>query len=573
MATATHQAQLAAWDSALQTGDPGRIALTARALAEAKSTVDTDFRFVVHDYLWRPTGEIGGDLIEASGTDPRNTVPTARITLKGDSTLIDQFMGCKRTLVGLTVETAAQRYAFYTKVHRYKYEKGSWTGNVEARGIWDVLNYLVIWPTWYLPLQAQPLSHAIFVWGLQTVLESMVAECSMRIQSGWNEFLNNALSGNLDTRTWFAAILQALERDGLSTDTFGRMLKTPVYVQRTNPFLDTSPFAARTVRMETCGEVIRDITRAYGVDTRMDLWLPGDPQPDEWANLDRPAYVFSTRDRSQIEGPTKTVLDSTIRTVIDLGGSTLGGIFGNLFREIPGMDGQFDSPALGFNFVPPWAILVAPEPGEDSSIISCEIADHTPDGWQHIIGGRSPKWLNDLMNAYYAWLIDALQIVLGFTGVPSDLLAGFLNNSFLAFQMVQHYDRRDEVGPYHPAIERFHATSSAPYNVETMFAFVNALFDSAGHTSAQVVFRNGEQLALGRDIWRGGLMSLVYMGRRKMITDYIENTMWRITPDEREVMVQLGDGRRDEAPLAKVQRMITEAFSIINIVTLAPQSS
>lgn len=177
------------------------------------------------------------------------------------------------------------------------------------------------------------------------------------------------------------------------------------------------------------------------------------------------------------------------------------------------------------------------------------------------------------MNATYAWLIDSLTIVLGVSGIPSDLLSGFLNNSFFAFQMVQHYDRRGEVGPFHPAIERFHATASAPYNVETMFAFINALFDSRGYTAATVTFRNGDQYALNRDIHRGGLMSLVYRNRRRMVTDYVEGVMWRITDTEREVLVQLGDGRRDEAPLAKHQRLITEAFSIINVLTLAPQSS
>ncbi len=176
------------------------------------------------------------------------------------------------------------------------------------------------------------------------------------------------------------------------------------------------------------------------------------------------------------------------------------------------------------------------------------------------------------MNATFAWLIDSIMIVIGFSGIPSDLLAGFLNNAFLAFQLVQHYDRRDQVGPYHPAIERFHATASAPYNIETTFAFINALFDSQGHTTAKVTFRNGDQYALGRDIFRGGLFSLVYFGRRKMVTDYIENVLWRITPEERTVTVQMGDGRRDEAPLAKHQRFISAVFESINSLTLAPQS-
>ncbi|BDY31418.1 Gp37-like protein [Mycolicibacterium mageritense] len=559
------------WRTAIQSGDIGRIAKTARSLAIKKSKVDTEFTFTVCDKFWTPIGSVGNELMEASGSDPWNDCPTARLVHKGDSPVTQLFMDCRDTMVGLEVETAGLRYNFYVKSHDYDYKEGAYTGTVEARGIWDILNYYVIWPSWWLPIQAQPFSHAVFIWALQTCIENMVSECAIRLQSGWMEFINNGLSLNPDIRAWFGTVLQALQRDGLSPDTFGRMLKTPTYVQRTNPFLDTSPLCAKTVRMETVGTVIKDVTRSYGVDTRMDLWRPGDPQPDKWANLDQPTYVFSTRDRSQIEGPTKTVLDSVLRTVVDLGGS-LGGIFKPIVQQVPGMDGVFYAPSLGVNFEQPYAYVVAPEPGEDSSIIACKIRNQTPEGWQHIIGGRSPKWLNDLMNATFAWLIDSLMIVIGFTGIPSDLLSGFLNNSFLAFQLIQVYDRRDEVGPYHPAIERFYPTASAPYNIETVFAFINAIFDSMGYTTAQVTFRNGDQYALGRDIFKGGLMSLVYFGRRRMITDYIKNTMWRITPDERTVTVTMGDLRRVEAPLGHFQRFLTGAFEAISVLTLSPQS-
>ncbi|AZF95085.1 minor tail protein [Mycobacterium phage Zerg] len=562
--------ETAAWQSALQSGDPNRIARTARALTERKSKVDTSFRFTVCDKFWQPMGAVGGDLIEASGADPRNDVETGRIVLKGNSPLIPLFMDCKKTMVGVIVETAGLRYAFYTKNHTFEYRDSAWTGTAELRGIRDLLNYYVIWPSWWLPIQAQPFSHAVFVWALQTVVENMVAECALRLQSGWLEFINNGLSLNPDIRAWFGTVLQALSRDGLSVQAFTRMLRTPVYVSRTNPLLDTSPMVARTVRMETVQAVIKDVTQSYGVDTRMDLWLPGDPQPDRWANLDQPTYVFSTVDRSQITGPTKTVLDSVLRTTIDLGGS-LGDIFKPVIKQVPGMDGVFYAPALGVDFEQPYAYFVAPEPGEDTGIDACTITDHTPEGWQHIIGGRSPKWLNDLMNATFAWLIDSLMIVVGFTGIPSDLLSGFLNNSFLAFQLIQHYDRRDEVGPYHPAIERFYPTASAPYNIETVFAFINALFDSQGKTTATVQFRNGAQYALGRDVFRGGLMSLVFMSRTRMVTDYIENVMWRVTQDEQKVLLQMGDGRKSEAPLAKHQRFITGIFETLSVLTLSPQ--
>ncbi|AGI12965.1 minor tail protein [Mycobacterium phage Butters] len=568
---AASSTDLEVWRAAIQSGNPYHIATTARRLTEKKSKVDTEFRFTVCDKMWQPIGYVGNDLMEGSGASPWNDTPTSRLVLKGNSPLIPMFMDCRNTLVGVIVETAGIREAFYTKVHRYRYENSEWTGTVELRGIWDILNYYVIWPSWWLPIQAQPFSHAVFMWALQTVLENMVAECAIRLQSGWLEFINNGLSLNPQLKAWLGTVLQALKRDGLSVDTFTRMLRTPMYVKRTNPFLDTSPMAAETVRMETVGTVIKRITRPYGVTASVDLFLPGDPQPDQWVNLDQPTYVFSTRDGSQIEGPTKTVADSVIRTVIDLGGA-LGGIFKPVIKQVPGMEGVFYAPRLGVDFEQPYAYVVAPEPGEDSSIISCEIADHTPEGWQHIIGGRSPKWLNDLLNATFAWAIDSLMIAVGFTGIPSDLLSGFLNNAFLAFQLIQHYERRDEVGPYHPAIERMHATASAPYNVETVFAFINALFDSQGHTTAQVTFRNGDQYALGRDIFKGGLMSLVYLARTRMITDYVTNYMWRVTPDEQAVTVQLGDGRRDEPTLAKYQRFITEAFEAINSLTLAPQS-
>jgi hypothetical protein len=176
------------------------------------------------------------------------------------------------------------------------------------------------------------------------------------------------------------------------------------------------------------------------------------------------------------------------------------------------------------------------------------------------------------MNTTFSWIIDSISILIGITGIPSDLLSGFLNDTFLAFQLLENYVRRNAVGPYHPAIEVFHATSSAPYNIETEFAFINAFWDSRGWTCAQLTFRNGVVYTLGRDVFRGQLASVVYMGRTKMITDYVDNIMWRIDTKTRDVMIQVGDGKALEAPLARQQRLITGIMEAINVWTLAPQS-
>ena len=534
-----------------------------------------EFFITVYDKMWNPIGA-AGDFIESSGTDPRNNLPSGTLKLKGSDPLIPAMMNCRTTMVGVTVETQGLRFPFYVDTHEYLFEKNQWTGTANLLGIWDILNYLQVWPDWTLPIQTQVLSHAVFIGPICTCIESMIAEEALRIQSGMWEWINTMSEINPDIRGWFGTYLQA-QANGFSLQ---EMLKTPIYVVRHNPLLDTSPLIARTVRMESCGAVIKDVTRAYGVDVRVDLWLPGDPQPDEWTatipalTLDQPTYVVTVKDRSQVTGPTGTVIDSVIRTVVDLEGSMLGNVLDPLLNP----QGEYHpewmpiAPALGVNFVPPWVLLIAPEPGDAGSVESCKIVDHTPKGWQHIIGGRSPKWLNDLINALLSWLVDSITILIGVTGIPSDLLSGFLNNSFLAFELVEHYQRRSEVGPYHPAIEVMHATSSAPYNVETVFGFVNALWDSRGWTCAQTTFRNGEVYTLGRDLYRGSLASVAYLGRTRLYTDYVDNVMWRIDQKTRDVMVQIGDGKAIESPLGKHQRFISGILEAINVLTLAPQS-
>ena len=544
-------------------GDLLSRATAATTLADGKSVIDNSWNVEIHDKFWVPIGAIGEDLIELTGTDPRNNLPSGTLKIKGDSEHIITFMSCTETMVGITVETGGLRFAYYVKDFDYEFKEGEWTGIATLAGIWDILNFMQIWPMPILPIQAQIPSHAIFIWALCTVVETMVSECALRLQSGIWEFVNNALSLNPDIRAWFGNLLQ-------SNGNIFQALKTPVYVVHTNALLDGSPLVAKTVRMESCGTVIADVTKAYGVDCRMDLWLPGDDQPDQWADLDQPTYVFTAKDRSQIEGPTKTVVDSVLRTVVDLGSSVFGEIFG--INEVDSMSGVFEAPGLGVNFVPPWAVLIAPEPHERGSVLDCKLSFHTQQGWQHIIGGRSPKWLNDFLNATFAWLIDSISILIGFTGIPSNLLEGFLNNAFLAFQLIEVYERRNKAGPYHPAVETFTATQSAPYNIETLFGFINKIYETRGYVAAQASFRNGEVYSLGKDVFRGGLISVLYMGRTKLYTDYIENVMFRLTADARDVLLQIGDGKRDEAPLAKHQRFITGIFESINVISLAPQS-
>lgn len=134
------------WKQQLTTGTNYQKVDAANKLGEYKSRVDKEFIVTIYDRLWVPIREVGDDMISLEGDDPRNDLPTAKIVLKGDSDLIDVMRGCHDTLVGVTVETQGLRLAYYVDTFDYEFREGAWAGTANLLGIWDVLNYLVIWP-------------------------------------------------------------------------------------------------------------------------------------------------------------------------------------------------------------------------------------------------------------------------------------------------------------------------------------------------------------------------------------------------------------------------------------------
>lgn len=116
--------ELAGLNEALMHGTLEQRAAAADRLAEIRSAVPVDFVHHVNDRLWTRVGPIGADLMESSGADPRNNVPTATIKVKGTSDLVEHFMGCEQTLVGVEVEVGGLNFPFYVHSHDWEYEKG-----------------------------------------------------------------------------------------------------------------------------------------------------------------------------------------------------------------------------------------------------------------------------------------------------------------------------------------------------------------------------------------------------------------------------------------------------------------
>ena len=157
-----------------------------------------------------------------------------------------------------------------------------WSAKASGR-----FEYLTIWPSWALPIQTQPFSRG-FMWacnGGRGDGESSQRYASGRIhrvhqqralpQPGHARVVGNGDPGASSGMACRSTLSQDAAHPG-STSSAPTRFWTP------------ARWRSAPMRMETCAQVIRDVTRAYGVDTSMDLWLPGDPQPDSGA---QPAHL------------------------------------------------------------------------------------------------------------------------------------------------------------------------------------------------------------------------------------------------------------------------------------------
>ncbi len=149
------------------------------------------------------------------------------------------------------------------------------------------------------------------------------------------------------------------------------------------------------------------------------------------------------------------------------------------------------------------------------------------------------------MNATLEWLVDLLMMTIGITGISNTLLDGILDNAFLAFELFEFFDRRVQLGPY-GFPERFFPTQST-YDIDTLFAAISASWDTAGYPAAQFTFYNGMPWRLGKDVFPATLASIIR--RNTLYTDYLDEI--KVTDNVQvrgRIDVQVGDGRREEAP-------------------------
>lgn len=548
----------------------------ARMAAQIEKAAILDTRIVVtiYDKFYTPMWECA-NYLELAASWPRNQVPTGKLSLGRTDPAADHVLTCHDTTVPITIEVGKLLWSGRVKVAHDNFNAPGKADFVECEleGDYAWLLKILAWPNFLLPLQIQVPSRGVAIGPAISCLKYVLAVNAFRLQSGLWNMVNNLLSFNLDWRSWFSqALMTDLEGDNGKTDIADivRMLRTPIYVVPTNPLKDTSPFITVNWRMDKIGTIFEKIVQDNGLSVEVTLWRPGDPQPAGVGKypLTVATIVVDIKDRMGVVGPTGTFFDGILRQAVDLQAS----VFGDIFAPFLNSKGEYKpdgwniAPAIGIHFEDPWVVLNADDP---KSGIQGKMSHHTPESWRVIVGGKSPKWIDDLINATFSWILDMIMVIVGITGIASNMFDGLFNDVLLAFQLADNYNRRVKMGPYgYPEV--FVPTGSAPYTLDAIFAMKREMWNTRGYISGQVTFQNGIPYEVGRDISPNSLASVI---RNNMVyTDYIENIILSDTRQDRAtVMVQIGDGKREEAPVVRAQRQIANFGKTINAILLTPE--
>ncbi|GAS92694.1 Gp37-like protein [Mycolicibacterium brisbanense] len=564
------QVDLPALAAGLASPSP-KVNATAALNALAQMEIpDTDIEVWVGDKMYGLQGYCQ-DYISLQVQWPRNDVETGRILLKGSDPMVRPMRQCSKTVVPVVIE--CDELMFNGRVADTDYaldERGNWTLTASLIGDTNYLNHVLCWVNFLTPIEYQgPLREAIYMGPACTVIETLIAEQTFRLQSGLNSMLNALSSLDLDWRAWFARFL---ETNGDLTD----MLFSPVYVIHHDFFTDTSPWVSIEGRFDVVLDLIKQTIKDNGLDLEIKLFRPGiDPQPDpDNITLKVHTYVVRVFDRSGITGPTKSFIDGGFKDIAELQDGLFGqntNIVTSAQTQQLASEGIYIAPEIGVNWTAPTAMVIADHP--KAPLLSANIYDHHAMAYQLIVGGKSPQWLDDMISATLEWAVDAITMLIGVTGIPSNLLDGLFSDTILAFELAIDEDRYIENGPYaYP--EQMFPTASQPYNVDAIFALMSGAWDTRGWTAAKVSFLNGAGgLRVGRNIFRGAPMVVALQETGEALVDYVENIelLDDRNTNRARITVTVGDGKLAENPMTIIQRKQKDFWKALSAMTLQDQ--
>jgi hypothetical protein len=378
--------------AAINSADPYVASAAAIEAAQVQQEPFEPTGVYVFDKVYRSQGTVGAYLgIDATFADLE--LPQAQLIMSHDDPMAPAVIECETTVVPVVLQIGSLRWNGRVDVaHDKMIESGEQT--VECQLVHDLtmLDRILVYPEPFLPIEVQP-SEAIFIGPAITVIKTMVAENCLRLQLGLWELVNTLGSLDPDWEAWFGTLLM---QPGLSLQDLMQMVTTPICVLFTDPLADTSAWVSFHGRMDTCWKLMVQQLKDNGLHPSMDLWLPGEPQPEGVLfPLTAPTLLFNLKDYRGVTGPTQTGFDGLIEDVVDFAGSLTGNALQPFLdpqkEYVPPGSNIIVAPVVGVNFRPPWVVFNADL--DASGLVSYDFAHHHPLCWNIVLGGRSPQWV------------------------------------------------------------------------------------------------------------------------------------------------------------------------------------
>lgn len=543
-----------------------------------------DITVTVYDQFYNPVGEIN-DYISLTCQFARNKVAGAEIVLKGIDPLADTVLGCALTTVPITIETGNLRWSGRVFTAEGKFANRVDTIVVQCVSDYAWLDKILCWPAPELPIEVQFPAQALYIGPACTVVATLIAEQAFRLQSGIYNVINNLGSASIgdvessedgpntaytttaaDVAGW-AAWKKKLNSGGIINGLL-EILAVPLCVISPDSSTDTSPWVSITGRMDKCSTLIEQVVKDTGTNVTVNLWLPGDPQPDGLVvDLTVATLIVQVQDDLGVTGVAGNFLDGILQDAVDLGHSLLG----NVLEPLLNPDNEFSpqginiAPVLGVNFVQPWVLMTDTPRG---GLIDASIKARTPLAFSMIGGGKSPQWLDDLLNILAEWALSSINILIGLDIIPTSLFDGIIDDVIFAFQEVTNESRRMQLGPY-AWPEYFTQTGTAAYTLDEWFALQVAMWDTRGMYTYTWTLLNNFPYQLGVDLIVGQLASYAYRGQ--LYTDWVDSITFTDDRTTRvaKLYVVVGDGKFVENPVTKLERKVIEFENAVQTITLS----
>lgn len=326
---------------------------------------------------------------------------------------------------------------------------------------------------------------------------------------------------------------------------------------------DRSEWVTMQARMVPLDELFAEVLKDSTCQLRIRMWIKGrDPQPmPNRITLLESQLIVDVIDRPKTGGVlnTGTLLDGLANTigeaVADGIDSVLGGFLPGLAELITSKLKQTEMPSCIWS------------EDSDGVIDVTESATH-PKGYSAVVGGRSPTWMNKLIQMGIEAGVTALLSWAGLV-IPglASALGGVLNNVFLAFMKATDYQLKNKLGKF-ALPEVFANGGSAAYTFSAFQVAKLALFDNAGKRRAKVTVLDYAPFGAFDDFDIGHLVG--WRTSSKTFFDRVTSIEINDDRDERVVVsTVIGDDDPEKAPGQKSIEKIKRLFSMVNAAAMA----